>query len=182
MIAGPVEQIFLGDDRIDHLPGYARGFAYGDGVFETMRVHRGTVPWWGVHFARLANGLARLRIRLPDVGAMERAIAELFEDGGSGVAKLIVSRGGIGRGYAPDLDAPPLWGGAPPPPPPPAPPPRPRGAPPPPGPDLDAPPLWRVSRHELPPLPRPDGLVLRWCDTRLALQPALAGLKHCNRL
>ena len=149
MIAGPVEQIFLGEDRIDHLPGYARGFAYGDGVFETMRVHRGAVPWWGVHFARLASGLARLRIRMPDVGAMERAIASLFEDGGSGVAKLIVSRGGVGRGYTPDLDAQPLW---------------------------------RVSRHELPPLPRPDGLVLRWCDTRLALQPALAGLKHCNRL
>lgn len=29
---------------------------------------------------------------------------------------------------------------------------------------------------------RVDGLVLRWCDTRLALQPALAGLKHLNRL
>ena len=24
--------------------------------------------------------------------------------------------------------------------------------------------------------------MLRWCDTALALQPALAGLKHCNRL
>ena len=24
--------------------------------------------------------------------------------------------------------------------------------------------------------------MLRWCDTRLAVQPALAGLKHCNRL
>jgi 4-amino-4-deoxychorismate lyase len=25
-------------------------------------------------------------------------------------------------------------------------------------------------------------LRLYWCDTRLALQPALAGIKHCNRL
>lgn len=24
--------------------------------------------------------------------------------------------------------------------------------------------------------------MLRWCDTRLAIQPALAGIKHCNRL
>jgi 4-amino-4-deoxychorismate lyase len=44
----------------------------------------------------------------------------------------------------------------------------------------DAPPLWRISRHPLP--TQSAGLVLRWCDTRLALQPALAGLKHCNRL
>lgn len=29
-------------------------------------------------------------------------------------------------------------------------------------------------------VPRP--LALRWCDTRLALQPALAGIKHLNRL
>jgi 4-amino-4-deoxychorismate lyase len=27
-----------------------------------------------------------------------------------------------------------------------------------------------------------DGLSLRWCATRLAIQPALAGIKHCNRL
>ena len=29
---------------------------------------------------------------------------------------------------------------------------------------------------------RAGGLVLRWCETRLAVQPALAGIKHCNRL
>jgi 4-amino-4-deoxychorismate lyase len=144
-----MERIFLGEDPLERLPGYARGFAYGDGVFETMRVHRGTVPWWTVHLARLSNGLARLRIPSPDAASMERAIASLFADGGDGVAKLIVSRGGVGRGYAPDFDAPPLW---------------------------------RVSRHELPPPPRAEGLVLRWCETRLAQQPALAGLKHCNRL
>lgn len=28
----------------------------------------------------------------------------------------------------------------------------------------------------------PGPLTIRWCDTRLALQPALAGLKHLNRL
>lgn len=30
--------------------------------------------------------------------------------------------------------------------------------------------------------PGPRTLVLRWCETRLALQPALAGIKHLNRL
>lgn len=30
--------------------------------------------------------------------------------------------------------------------------------------------------------PAPRALALRWCDTRLASQPALAGIKHLNRL
>ncbi len=43
-------------------------------------------------------------------------------------------------------------------------------------------PTWILSRHPVPPPYPGDGLALRWCDTRLALQPALAGIKHCNRL
>lgn len=53
-----------------------------------------------------------------------------------------------------------------------------RGYAPPPAPE----PMWILSRHPLPPAPPTDGLVVRWCDTRLARQPALAGIKHCNRL
>ena len=37
------------------------------------------------------------------------------------------------------------------------------------------------SRRAIPPQPA-GPLVLRWCDTRLAIQPALAGIKHLNRL
>lgn len=46
----------------------------------------------------------------------------------------------------------------------------------------DAAPTWMLSRHELPPPVPRGGIALRWCRTRLAVQPALAGLKHCNRL
>ncbi|MFP5374163.1 MAG: aminodeoxychorismate lyase [Gammaproteobacteria bacterium] len=42
-------------------------------------------------------------------------------------------------------------------------------------------PTWVLSLHPPPPIPA-RGLRLGWCGTRLALQPALAGLKHCNRL
>ncbi|UHQ18408.1 aminodeoxychorismate lyase [Lysobacter sp. KIS68-7] len=143
------ERLFAGDTRIDALPGDARGFAYGDGVFETMRVHRGVTPWWAAHRARLAMGTQRLGIPMPDANVLEREMRSLCDDGGDGVLKLIVSRGGGGRGYAPMRDAAPLW---------------------------------RLSRHPLPASPRAEGLALRWCDTRLSVQPALAGLKHCNRL
>ena len=145
----PTESLFLGTQGIAALPGDARGFAYGDGLFETLRVHRGAMPWWSMHMARLARGAARLALALPDAAQLEREALALFPDAADGVLKLIVSRGGGGRGY---------------------------------GPDPDAPPLWRLSRHPLPAPAREGGLVLRWCDTRLAVQPALAGLKHCNRL
>ena len=47
-------------------------------------------------------------------------------------------------------------------------------------PPLDAAPTWSLS---LLPLPTPQGaLRLHACETRLAMQPALAGIKHCNRL
>lgn len=45
-----------------------------------------------------------------------------------------------------------------------------------------APPVWALVASALPPPMRPGGLVLRWCETRLARQPLLAGIKHCNRL
>ena len=37
-----------------------------------------------------------------------------------------------------------------------------------------------LSAHDAP--AARDGLVLRWCRTRLAVQPLLAGMKHLNRL
>ena len=43
-------------------------------------------------------------------------------------------------------------------------------------------PTWMLSRHPLSPPARADGLRVRWCDTRLGVQPLLAGIKHCNRL
>lgn len=44
----------------------------------------------------------------------------------------------------------------------------------------DAEARWQVRVHPLP--ATPADFALRWCETRLAIQPALAGIKHCNRL
>lgn len=38
-----------------------------------------------------------------------------------------------------------------------------------------------ISSHAAPPSSR-EPITLRWCQTALAIQPALAGIKHCNRL
>ena len=86
-----------------------RGQAYGDGLFETMRAHRGTLPWWDAHWARLARGGERLGIDLPDQSQLRARAGELLADGGDGVLKLLVIRGGVARGYAPAADAASQW-------------------------------------------------------------------------
>lgn len=145
---GPDAVVFRGATRIDAWPPDSRGVAYGDGLFETMRAQAGKVPWWDGHWARLERGAQRLAIPLPPRDGVEAAVQRLL-DGGSGVIKLLVTRGSGGRGYASSNDAEPVWS---------------------------------LSRHPLPDAPPADGIVLRWCALRLGIQPALAGIKHCNRL
>lgn len=146
-------RIFGGGQRIDAIPADDRGLAYGDGLFETMRVHCGQVPWWDAHWTRLAHGADRLRIALPDqqqVRDEAMALLDEHDEGDSNsVLKLLLTRGSGGRGYAPSCDGMPTW---------------------------------MLSRHPLPSAPPDAGLNLQWCETRLASQPLLAGLKHCNRL
>lgn len=141
--------IYRGRERIAAVDAADRGLAYGDGVFETMRVHAGAPVWWDAHVARLASGAARLGFASPDAAWLRAEVdALLAGQGAPAVLKLVLTRGAGGRGYrAADGLAPTLV----------------------------------LSRHPLPP-PPPGPLVLRWCQLRMALQPALAGLKHLNRL
>ena len=141
-------RLFEGERTIDTIPVGHRGIAYGDGVFESMRVHDGRVPWWPRHARRLADGAARLHLPLPDHEFLEAQVAAMASGREAGVLKLVLSRGGGARGYAPEPDAVPCW---------------------------------QLSIHPSPQAPA-TGLQLRWCATRLAIQPLLAGLKHCNRL
>lgn len=141
-------RMFSGEREVAAIDPGNRGLAYGDGVFETMRVHRGVLPLWPRHQARLRGGAQRLGIALPASDFIEARIAEAIAGCGAGVLKLLLTRGEGGRGYAP----------------PPA-----------------AVPAWMLSLHPLPAAPG-RGLRLRWCETRLAAQPVLAGIKHCNRL
>ena len=138
--------MFLGDARVDAIAPDDRGLAYGESLFETMRAHRGDVPWWQAHVARLQRGAERLAMPLPDIACVRSEALKLL-DGANGVLKLQLTRGGGVRGYAPDLDAPPFW---------------------------------MLSVHPLP--KHQNTLDAIWCDTTLASQPRLAGLKHGNRL
>lgn len=138
---------YIGRDRLDAVSIANRGLNYGDGVFETMRVNRGTLPLWPQHLARLQEGARRLGIAMPDIEFVDARIADMVSATEAGVLKLLLTRGEGGRGYAPPVDVAPTW------------------------------------MLSLQPLPAPHiSLRLHPCETRLATQPALAGIKHCNRL
>ena len=100
--------VFAGDRRVDAVPAGDRGLAYGDGVFETMRAHRGDVPWWDAHWARLVLGARRLALPLPAESRVRGEATRLLGDG-DGVLKLLLTRGAGTRGYAPGRDAVPGW-------------------------------------------------------------------------
>lgn len=89
-----------------------RGFLYGDGLFETVRVAGARPLLWTRHLGRLAQGLAVLGIELPPAHSLEslhRTALELIRRNGltDGVLRLAISRGPGARGYSPRGAGPP---------------------------------------------------------------------------
>ena len=86
---------FVGLARKDGVSVANRGLAYGDGVFETMRVHDGELPLWPGHLARLREGAQRLGIGLPDPAFIEACIDEMIDGADAGVIKLLLKHGAV---------------------------------------------------------------------------------------
>jgi len=87
----PGEMIPVGD----------RGFHYGDGVFETIRIASRQPTLWSYHQQRLAAGCEFLNIPLqPELLELDLHRL-LLANATEGVVKIIVSRGNGGRGYHP---------------------------------------------------------------------------------
>lgn len=136
----------------DQLPATDRGLAYGDGLFETIRIHRGRPLFLEQHLQRLALGCARLGIAIDLPQWRQWLELALLNVAAAGVLKLIITRGSGGRGYRPPEPAQPRC---------------------------------LISLHAMPQqgqLDPRDGIKAFVCEQRLALQPALAGIKHLNRL
>jgi 4-amino-4-deoxychorismate lyase len=129
-----------------------RGLEFGDGLFETIAVVDARPRLLERHLARLAEGCARLGIEAPAAGALAGELAAAARVPGTGLLKLIVTRGAGGTGYAADPAARPCrWLAA-----------------------------WPARPR--PEAYARDGVAVRLLATRLAEQPLLAGLKHLNRL
>lgn len=135
-----------------HIEISDRGFQYGDGLFETIAITNGQPVFFDQHMARLQAGCCRLSIPFPDIGLLRLEAQKLSQHSGSAVLKLTITRGSGGRGYR--------------------------------QPDVIQ--ATRVlSLHPSPDYPdifKQQGVVTRFCDVRLGLNPALAGIKHLNRL
>lgn len=129
-----------------------RGFQYGDGLFETLLVENGEPEFLDRHLERLRIGCERLSIRFPGNSILKHETFRICESVESAVLKIIVSRGPGGRGYR-----------------------------------IPDPiePTRVMSIHGLPeyPIDFPNqGIRAVLCKNRLGINPALAGLKHMNRL
>ncbi len=129
-----------------------RGLAYGDGLFETMAAHDGRIRWLDLHFDRLEEGCRRLEIQPPERRVLADEIATHCPRVGRAAVKLIVTRGSGTRGYAPPAAPAPTRILS-----------------------IGAWPRYPSAHFE-------NGIRVRVCRLRLAANPALAGMKHLNRL
>lgn len=93
-----VTSLLINGQATEHISALDRGFQYGDGLFETLRVRGGQILHWPLHMARLAEGCERLRIPMPDKMVL-LAEAQQLCAGRDGVLKITVSRGVTQRGY-----------------------------------------------------------------------------------
>ncbi|MEN9575588.1 MAG: branched-chain-amino-acid transaminase [Verrucomicrobiota bacterium] len=89
---------------------FDRGFLYGDGLFETLRVLNGVPLRWDAHWRRFALGLLRLDLTVPWLPEYLRAnAADLSHHNRlpDALLRLTLSRGVGPRGYSPrGADAP----------------------------------------------------------------------------
>src|ERR1700730_10300379 len=94
-IVGPTEA---------HISVADRGFLLGDGLFETMPVHRHRVFDLNAHLERLASGLALLNLaEAVDLAKLRAGIGDYLEaeDLETAVLRLTITRGAGPRGLLP---------------------------------------------------------------------------------
>ena len=86
------------------VPVFDRGFMYGDGLFETLRVTGGQPRLWDAHWDRFRMGAELLRIDLRfDSWATRSQVDKLLEanEAKDAVLRIHLSRGVGPRGYSP---------------------------------------------------------------------------------
>ncbi|OGA06390.1 MAG: aminodeoxychorismate lyase [Betaproteobacteria bacterium RIFCSPLOWO2_02_64_14] len=144
--------ILVNGVAIDTIPASDRGFAYGDGVFRTLVVRDGQPRAWRRQFGKLAFDAHALGIPCPEEALLREETRQVAGEERSCAVRIVVTRGSGPRGYA-----------------------------------SPAPvrPMRSVSRSPFPQHPAEwieRGVTARVCALRLGWQPALAGIKHLNRL
>jgi len=130
-----------------------RGLCYGDGLFETLAVLDGQPQLWQQHIQRLQAGCCQLGISMPAEELLYKETLALCQVNNQAQAVIkIILTRGEGGRGY-------------------------RSSP-------DAGCNRIIARFNWPDYTKQqaEGINVRWCDTRLGLNPALAGIKHLNRL
>jgi 4-amino-4-deoxychorismate lyase len=135
-----------------NLPVADRGLQYGDGLFETLALRNGVPLLWNRHMQRLGEGCRRLGLPAPDADLLREEVLRIAGTEARAVAKIILTRGAAGRGYRADPSV------------------------------IATRIVQRLPWPTYPVANSQEGVSVCWCDTRLARQPRLAGIKHLNRL
>ncbi len=147
-----MEITLVNGNEINCLSPADRGFQYGDGLFETIAVKGGQPEYLSSHLERLLHGCHRLGIDPPSPALLRGEIFRVCDESDKAVIKIVVTRGHGERGYRPDRS-------------------------------LQT--TRVVTWYPWPDYPkyyRDDGILTTVCNTRLSKNPALAGIKHLNRL
>ncbi len=129
-----------------------RGLNYGDGLFETLVVHKNRPRRWQAHMDRMGAACERLGLSMPPQAVLLREVQTVSAGHPDVVVKIVLTRSGQGRGYMPPeegactriISAHPFPDG-----------------------------IADLTRN---------GIDARICNLRLAIQPMLGGIKHLNRL
>jgi len=93
---------------VDRVPALDRGLAYGDGLFESIRLVGTIAPLWSRHMQRLMMSCERLRLPLPDVELLWREALLVAQGMPESVVRITLTRGVGERGYAPSSSVAPM--------------------------------------------------------------------------
>lgn len=151
-MAAPATAVLINGRRCEEIAVADRGLQFGDGLFETLAVLDGRPCLLDAHLQRLGRGCERLGLPRPPEALLRREIQELTAGAPRAVLKLIFTAGHGPRGYA-----------------------RARRCD----------PTRILSLTPAPPQTPAhweQGVAIGYCRLRLGAQPALAGIKHLNRL
>jgi 4-amino-4-deoxychorismate lyase len=101
MLDVPVQSLINGQ-RAERISIRDRGFQYGDGCFETVRVLSNKPILWSAHLKRLKNACKTLQLSV-NFELLKSEITQLLQDNKTAdvILKITVTRGEGGRGYKP---------------------------------------------------------------------------------
>lgn len=149
-----MQRININGIAAEHLSIMDRGLLYGDGLFETMACRGGAIQFWDEHLTRMNKGADRLGIEFPGEKKYFQDIQALLDQAfdENCIIKLLLTRGQGERGYRQ---------------------PHPQR------------PTRAVIINRWPQEmtdPASQGIKVYLCENPVSINPALAGIKHLNRL